>query len=115
MAGAVVVNEHRVDKPGTFVDTGAACRVKDEARSPYVSRGGQKLEAALRAFTLTFTGVVAIDVGCSTGGFTDCLFATWPPRCLQLTAMVNWRGRYGRTHASSVLNGAHPARLIRQS
>ena len=73
MAGAVVVNEHRVDKPGTFVDIGAACRVKDEARSPYVSRGGQKLAAALRAFHLDVTGVVAIDVGASTGGFTDCL------------------------------------------
>lgn len=73
MAGAVVVNEHRIDKPGTFVDTGATCRVKDEARSPYVSRGGQKLEAALRAFRLDVAGVVAIDVGASTGGFTDCL------------------------------------------
>src|SRR5206468_6773167 len=69
MAGAIVVNEQRVDKPGTFVDTGATCRVKDEARSPYVSRGGQKLEAALRAFHFDVTGVVAVDVGASTGGF----------------------------------------------
>lgn len=73
MAGAVVVNEQRVDKPGTFVDAGSACRVKDEARSPYVSRGGQKLAAALRTFHLDVTGVVALDVGASTGGFTDCL------------------------------------------
>jgi 23S rRNA (cytidine1920-2'-O)/16S rRNA (cytidine1409-2'-O)-methyltransferase len=73
MAGAVVVNEQRVDKPGALVDCGAVLRVKDEARSPYVSRGGHKLEAALRAFGLNVTGVVALDVGASTGGFTDCL------------------------------------------
>jgi len=73
MAGAVVANEQRIDKPGALVDTAAALRVKDEARSPYVSRGGHKLTAALRAFNLDVTGVVALDVGASTGGFTDCL------------------------------------------
>lgn len=73
MAGAVVVNEQRVDKPGTFVAPTATLRVKDEARSPYVSRGGHKLEAALRTFHINVAGVVAIDVGASTGGFTDCL------------------------------------------
>jgi 23S rRNA (cytidine1920-2'-O)/16S rRNA (cytidine1409-2'-O)-methyltransferase len=73
MAGAVVANEQRVDKPGELVDVASILRVKEEARSPYVSRGGQKLEAALRAFDLDVTGVVALDVGASTGGFTDCL------------------------------------------
>ncbi|MBI3245648.1 MAG: TlyA family RNA methyltransferase [Deltaproteobacteria bacterium] len=73
MAGAVVVNEQRVDKPGTLVDPAAEVRVKDEARSPYVSRGGHKLAAALRSFPVDVAGVVAIDVGASTGGFTDCL------------------------------------------
>ncbi len=73
MAGAVVVNEQRVDKPGTFVDPAAELRVKDGAQSPYVSRGGHKLEAALRGFPVDVTGVVALDVGASTGGFTDCL------------------------------------------
>ena len=73
MAGAVVVDEQRVDKPGTLVNVAARLRVKDEVRSPYVSRGGHKLEAALRAFHLDVTGVVALDVGASTGGFTDCL------------------------------------------
>lgn len=73
MAGAVVVNEQRVDKPGVFVDPAATLRIKDEARSPYVSRGGHKLEAALRAFHVDVAGVVALDVGASTGGFTDCL------------------------------------------
>jgi 23S rRNA (cytidine1920-2'-O)/16S rRNA (cytidine1409-2'-O)-methyltransferase len=73
MAGAVVINEQRVDKPGMFVDPAATLRIKDEARSPYVSRGGHKLEAALRAFQVDVAGVVALDVGASTGGFTDCL------------------------------------------
>lgn len=73
MAGAVVVNDQRVDKPGTLVETTAAVRIKNGARLPYVSRGGLKLEAALRAFSLDVTGAVALDVGASTGGFTDCL------------------------------------------
>ena len=73
MAGAVVVNDQRVDKPGALVDAAATVRIKDEARSPYVSRGGQKLEAALLGFDVDVTGVIAIDVGASTGGFTDCL------------------------------------------
>jgi 23S rRNA (cytidine1920-2'-O)/16S rRNA (cytidine1409-2'-O)-methyltransferase len=73
MAGAVVVDEQRVDKPGTLVSLTAILRIKEEARSPYVSRGGQKIEAALRAFRLDARDVVAIDVGASTGGFTDCL------------------------------------------
>lgn len=73
MAGAVVVNEQRVDKPGTSISLTAAIRVKDDARSRYVSRGGYKLEAALQAFALDVHGVIALDVGASTGGFTDCL------------------------------------------
>ena len=49
MAGAVVVNDQRVDKPATLVDSAAQVRIKDHARPRYVSRGGLKLEAALRA------------------------------------------------------------------
>lgn len=71
MAGAVIVNDQRVDKPGTLVETSASARLKDTC--PYVSRGGLKLAAALHAFSLDVTGMVAIDVGASTGGFTDCL------------------------------------------
>jgi 23S rRNA (cytidine1920-2'-O)/16S rRNA (cytidine1409-2'-O)-methyltransferase len=73
MAGAVVVNDQRVDKPGTAVALTATIRIKDDARSRYVSRGGYKLEAALQAFALDVHGVIALDVGASTGGFTDCL------------------------------------------
>ncbi|MGE4095769.1 MAG: TlyA family RNA methyltransferase [Candidatus Binatia bacterium] len=73
MTGAVVVNDQRVDKPGTFVEPTAVLRIKEEARSQYVSRGGYKLAAALQAFALDVTDIVALDVGASTGGFTDCL------------------------------------------
>ncbi len=73
MAGAVVVNDQRVDKPGTLIAQTSTLRIKDDARSRYVSRGGYKLEAALQAFALDVQGGIALDVGASTGGFTDCL------------------------------------------
>jgi len=71
MAGEVLVNGQVVDKPGTRVSPDANIEIL--ARLPYVSRGGLKLEAALDAFRLTVEGMVAADVGASTGGFTDCL------------------------------------------
>jgi 23S rRNA (cytidine1920-2'-O)/16S rRNA (cytidine1409-2'-O)-methyltransferase len=72
LAGQVVVDDQRVDKPGTRVSTDAAIRLKGEPM-PYVSRGGLKLEAALKHFQLDVRGAVAADIGASTGGFTDCL------------------------------------------
>ncbi len=72
MAGLVVVGDRRVDKPGQRVDPDAEVRVKGE-HNPYVSRGGLKLEAALEAFGVDPAGRVCVDVGASTGGFTDCL------------------------------------------
>ncbi|MGF1567237.1 MAG: TlyA family RNA methyltransferase [Nodosilinea sp.] len=70
-AGAVQVNQAVVDKPGTPVATEAELRVK--TRSPFVSRGGEKLAKALVEFSIPVTGRVALDGGISTGGFTDCL------------------------------------------
>lgn len=72
MAGLVEVDGRRVDKPGASVDPGAAITVKGEA-VPYASRGGLKLAKALEVFALRVDGRVAIDVGASTGGFTDVL------------------------------------------
>ncbi|ORJ63547.1 TlyA family RNA methyltransferase [Geothermobacter hydrogeniphilus] len=72
LAGQVVVDDHRVDKPGTQVPVAAEIRLKGED-IPYVSRGGLKLAAALAQFPVVVRGRVAIDVGASTGGFTDCL------------------------------------------
>jgi 23S rRNA (cytidine1920-2'-O)/16S rRNA (cytidine1409-2'-O)-methyltransferase len=71
MAGDVLVNNEVNDKPGKSVPVEAELRVRNLL--PYVSRGGLKLAAALDEFDLAVTGLVAIDVGASTGGFTDCL------------------------------------------
>jgi 23S rRNA (cytidine1920-2'-O)/16S rRNA (cytidine1409-2'-O)-methyltransferase len=72
LAGEVVVGDHAVNKPGTLVDADASLRIKGES-NPYVSRGGLKLRAALDSFAITVTATVCMDVGASTGGFTDCL------------------------------------------
>lgn len=71
MAGEVTVDGQLVAKPGTLVPTNA--RIDIAERLPYASRGGLKLEAALDAFDISVRGLVAADVGASTGGFTDCL------------------------------------------
>jgi len=71
MAAQVLVDGKVIDKPGTRVPTTAAISIKEEPA--YVSRGGLKLEAALRAFNIDVHGLVAADIGASTGGFTDCL------------------------------------------
>ncbi|ADU65661.1 TlyA family RNA methyltransferase [Desulfurispirillum indicum] len=72
MAGAVIVNDHRIDKPGTTVPDDATIRLKVKD-IPYVSRGGLKLEQALRSFAIDPTSHTCLDIGSSTGGFTDCL------------------------------------------
>ena len=71
MAGEVVAGDHKVDKPGQLIDTGLELRIKDDI--PFVSRGGLKLQKALDFFAINVDSAVALDVGASTGGFTDCL------------------------------------------
>ena len=72
MAGAVRVADQVIDKPGTLVASDAALQVKD-AESRFVSRGGVKLDAALQHFRVDVSDVRVLDVGASTGGFTDCV------------------------------------------
>jgi 23S rRNA (cytidine1920-2'-O)/16S rRNA (cytidine1409-2'-O)-methyltransferase len=72
MAGVVFVEGVREDKPGTKFDTDCSIVIKENT-NPYVSRGGLKLEKALKEFGITLNGLVAIDIGASTGGFTDCM------------------------------------------
>jgi 23S rRNA (cytidine1920-2'-O)/16S rRNA (cytidine1409-2'-O)-methyltransferase len=72
MAGLVIVDDHLADKPGALVSPDAPIRLRDEA-CPYVSRGGLKLEKPLELFQVPVAGKVCLDVGASTGGFTDCL------------------------------------------
>jgi 23S rRNA (cytidine1920-2'-O)/16S rRNA (cytidine1409-2'-O)-methyltransferase len=73
LAGEVLVNDQAVTKVGNLIDAGAAIRLKQT--SPYVSRGGFKLEKALSEFAVQVRNRTVLDIGASTGGFTDCLLA----------------------------------------
>lgn len=72
LAGRVLVNEQRVDKPGTPIAPDATLRLLGSDLK-YVSRGGLKLEGALAHWSISLTGLACLDVGASTGGFTDCM------------------------------------------
>ena len=72
MAGEVFIDTLRIDKPGAAVPEDALLTVKEQA-IPFVSRGGLKLDKAVRKYGLDFTDMVTMDVGASTGGFTDCM------------------------------------------
>ncbi len=72
MAGVVLVDGQRVDKPGTPVKEGALLELKEDTE-PFVSRSGRKLAHALHVFAVEPRDLVCLDVGASTGGFTDCL------------------------------------------
>ncbi|ALQ37115.1 TlyA family RNA methyltransferase [Fusobacterium hwasookii] len=73
MVGNIIVNEQKVDKPGEIIslDKIKSIRIK-EKDIPYVSRGGLKLEKAIKVFELDFKDKIVLDIGASTGGFTDC-------------------------------------------
>jgi 23S rRNA (cytidine1920-2'-O)/16S rRNA (cytidine1409-2'-O)-methyltransferase len=72
LAGRVLVREQKIDKPGTAVAEDAPIRLLGEEQA-YVSRGGLKLEAALKHWQIAVAGRQCLDIGASTGGFTDCL------------------------------------------
>ena len=71
MAGQVYSGERRCDKAGLTLEEDAPLEVRGHLR--YVSRGGLKLEKAMKSFPITLTGKIAADIGASTGGFTDCM------------------------------------------
>ena len=72
LAGRVLANEQKIDKPGTVIAPDSMIRLLGEDM-PYVSRGGLKLQGALDHWKIDVTGGACLDVGASTGGFTDCL------------------------------------------
>jgi 23S rRNA (cytidine1920-2'-O)/16S rRNA (cytidine1409-2'-O)-methyltransferase len=72
LAGRVLVDEQRIDKPGTPVTEDAVLRLLGSDLK-YVSRGGLKLEQALAYWSIDLTGLACVDIGASTGGFTDCM------------------------------------------
>ena len=72
MSGCVYVNNQKADKAGSAYDESAAVEVRDN-KLRYVSRGGYKLEKAMSVFPISLGGKVTMDIGASTGGFTDCM------------------------------------------
>lgn len=93
-AGEVRVNQQIIDKPGTEVETSAQIEIKE--RSPYVSRGGEKLAKALEVFTIQVEGRICLDGGISTGGFTDCLLQAGAMKVYGVDVgygQVDWRLR----------------------
>jgi len=98
MAGVVLVNEQRINKPSDLVAPDAEIRVKggDDPASRYVGRGGLKLEAALREFHINVEGLTCLDVGASTGGFTDCLLQHGAGKVISIDVghnQIDWRLR----------------------
>lgn len=94
LAGKVLVNGQRVDKAGASVDDTADIDLLEQLR--YVSRGGLKLEAALDAFAIQPSGWVCIDIGTSTGGFSDCLLQHGAARvhCVDVgPSQIDWKLR----------------------
>lgn len=98
MAGVVLVNEQRVEKPSDQFVPHAEIRIKhaDDPTSRFVGRGGLKLEAALREFQIDVRGLVCLDVGASTGGFTDCLLQNGAAQVFAVDVghnQIDWRLR----------------------
>ena len=106
MEGRVFAGEQRVEKPSQSVKPAAPLRVRGEL-TPYVSRGAQKLKKALEVFSIDLKDKVCLDVGASTGGFTDvmlragaaCVYAvdvattSWIIVCVRILAWSLWSGR----------------------
>ncbi|MFD1788242.1 TlyA family RNA methyltransferase [Sphingomonas floccifaciens] len=88
MAGLAFVGDRKIDKPGQMLSADAAIEVKGRDH-PWVSRGGIKLAHALEHFAIDVTGMVAIDVGSSTGGFTDVLLTKGAARVYAVDSGTN--------------------------
>lgn len=95
MQGAVSVDGERVDKAGALVKESSEITIKDSSQK-YVSRGGHKLEGALTEFDINVSGSIALDIGASTGGFTDCLLQHGAKRVYALDVgygQLDWKLR----------------------
>jgi len=98
MSGIVLVNEQRVEKPSDPIPGDAEIRIKgsDDPTSRYVGRGGVKLETALREFQIDVANLNCLDVGASTGGFTDCLLKHGADHVISIDVghnQIDWRLR----------------------
>ena len=107
LAGEVSTSDRRLTSPGEQVRPGMTIHVR--GRAPYVSRGGLKLEHGLKELGVDPSGLACVDVGCSTGGFTDCLLRHGASRVLSVDvgrAQFDWSLRQDRR----VTPGAHQHR-----
>ena len=98
MAGVVLVNEQRVEKPSEQFSTDSQIRIKhaDDPTSRFVGRGALKLEAAIQQFHIDVHGLTCLDVGASTGGFTDCLLQSGASKVFAIDVghnQIDWRLR----------------------
>ena len=113
MAGVVLVDEQRVGKPSEQFEIDARIRVKhaEDPASRYVGRGGLKLEAALREFQIEVRDAVCLDVGASTGGFTDCLLQNGAQKVFAIDVghnQIDWRIRNDpRVHVREGVNARY--------
>ncbi len=117
MAGLVFSNERRLEKAGRVSPPTPPLEVRGQLH-PYVSRGGLKLEKALDHFAIPVTGRIALDVGSSTGGFTDCLLQRGAAKVYAVDVGTNqlaWKLRTDprvvsmeKTNIRDVHAGAHP-------
>jgi len=92
LAGRVLVNQQKIEKPGAAVGSDAAIRLLGE-NLRYVSRGGLKLERALQHWSIDVSGKTCLDIGTSTGGFTDCMLQHGAARVIAIDT------GYGQIHA----------------
>ncbi|KAB3537391.1 TlyA family RNA methyltransferase [Alkaliphilus pronyensis] len=95
MAGVVFVDNQKIDKPGTKISIASNIYIKENP-IPYVSRGGLKLEKALKEFNITLNDNVCIDIGASTGGFTDCMLKNGAIKVFSIDVgygQLDWRLR----------------------
>src|SRR5271170_7608308 len=112
LAGRVLVNEQKVDKPGMPIAEGAVLRLLgDDPR--YVGRGGLKLEAALKHWGIELTGRFCVDVGASTGGFTDCMLQHGAARVLAIDTGYGQIAQTLRSDARVSLMERTNARLLK--
>jgi len=112
MSGLILVDQHKVDKSGTPVKFDVDIRVIDRRTSKYVSRGGNKLEGVLKAFHVSVKGKIALDVGMSTGGFTDCLLQHGVLKVIGIDVAYGIAHNKMRQHPDVILLERINARLL---
>jgi len=111
IAGRVLVNEQRIDKPGTSVEDDAVLRLLGEEMR-YVSRGGLKLEHALKHWKISVEGEQCMDIGASTGGFTDCMLQGGAAHVLAIDTGYGQIAQKLRSDARVTLRERTNARLL---